>query len=373
MRPADKESEEREESEARASRLAGCVYAMLIVVMFASSLPAQRIDWQLRAALYADNTEFFTPYRVGETILGGQLSTWLAARPGTRTELRVGLFADRRWGSNRFTDSLKPILAFRYTRPHSLGVLGTLETVNRHGLLEPLMVTTRELTTPIEYGGQWIENRRYYRAEGWINWQKLNTPAQREQFEMGAAVRITPDRHVEIAGQQLWSHRGGQLFNPAPVTNNHAIAAGVTLRDSIRLLGPSYISAWELWSSGHLDPEYPADRPMDGHGTYLRAGIKPWNWAELFAIHWIGRDYQADAGDNNYNSAGVDPAFYQPHRVYTEIGMLRRTPIEGGANFDLEFRFHNIDNRKSIAFFNTRWEISYRVVVRAPIDVVLRR
>ena len=63
---------------------------------------------------YADNTEFFTPYRVGETILGGQVSTWLADRIGPRTELRIGLFADRRWGSADFTDSLKPLLAFRF-------------------------------------------------------------------------------------------------------------------------------------------------------------------------------------------------------------------------------------------------------------------
>ena len=53
--------------------------------------------------------------------------------------------------------------------------------------------------------------------------------------------------------------------------------------------------------------------------------------------------------------------------------MIRRTPIEGGVTFDVEFRFHNIDNLKSIAFFNTRWEISYRLVVRAPLDILVRR
>ena len=52
--------------------------------------------------------------------------------------------------------------------------------------------------------------------------------------------------------------------------------------------------------------------------------------------------------------------------------MIRRTPIEGGATFDAEVRFHNIDNLKSIAFFNTRWELSYRLVIRAPLDMVVR-
>ena len=345
--------------------------ALLAVVV--APLSAQRLDWRTRAVFYADNTEFFTPYRVGETILGGQLSTWLAAHTGPRTEWRVGLFADRRWGSTSFTDSVKPVLAFRFHTPHSLGVFGTLETVQRHGLLEPLMVTTRELTTPIEYGGQWIERRGIFHGETWINWQKLNLPGQREQFELGNVFRLSPTRWVDADVQHLWYHRGGQLYNPTPVTDNHTEALGVTLHDSLGRIGQSYVAAWELWSSGHIDPTYPPDRPGQGHGTYLRAGITPWNWAEIFAIHWIGRDYSGDDGDNNYNSTGSDPSFYQSHRVYTEIGMIRRTPIEGGVTFDAEFRFHNIDNLKSIAFFNTHWEISYRLVVRAPLDIILRR
>ena len=355
-----------------AVRAAALGVLVVLACGLARPISAQRLDAHIRAALYADNTEFFTPYRVGETILGGQASGWLAAHYGTASELRVGLFADHRSGSADFTDSLKPILAFRHETAHSLGVLGTLETVDRHGLLEPVMVTTRELTTPIEYRGQWIENRGAFHGEAWINWQKLNLPGQREQFELGTVFRVGVTPRLQLDAQHLWYHRGGQLYNPTPVTNNHVIAVGATLHDSLGTLGHSYVAAWQLWSSGHIDPDYPAGRPDKGHGTYLRAGITPWNWAEVFAIHWIGQDFSGDAGDNNYNSTGFDPSFYQPHRIYTEIGMIRRTPVGDGVTFDAEFRFHNIDNLKSVAFFNTHWEISYRVVIRAPIDIILR-
>lgn len=310
---------------------------------------------------------------MGETILGGQVTTWLQAQVGPRTELRGGLFADRRWGSDNFADSLKPVLAFRYRTAHGLGVFGTLETVDRHGLLEPIMVTTRELTTPIEYGGQWIIDRTRLHADVWLNWQKLNRPDQREQFEMGQVVRGAPFAWLDAGLQHLWYHRGGQLYNPTPVTNNHVVAVGATIHDSLPVVGKAYLSTWQLWSFGHIVPGYPGDRPDRGHGTYMRAGITPWNWGELFAIHWIGQDYNGDDGDNNYNSTGFDESFYQPHRVYTEIGMIRRSPIENGATFDLELRFHNIDNLRSVAFFDTRWELSYRLVVRAPIDIILRR
>src|ERR1017187_3891900 len=69
--------------------------AAFLALVLTAPMSAQRLDWRTSAVLYADNTEFFTPYRVGETILGGQVTTWLAARTGPRTELRVGLFADR--------------------------------------------------------------------------------------------------------------------------------------------------------------------------------------------------------------------------------------------------------------------------------------
>ncbi|MEI2719067.1 MAG: hypothetical protein V9E87_02820 [Gemmatimonadales bacterium] len=335
---------------------------------------AQRLDWRTRVALYGDNTEFFTPYRVGETILGTQLQTWLEAKPGRRTELRLGFYADRRLGSEQFTDTLLPIVAFRYRTEHSHGVIGTLETVRRHGLLEPLMVTTRELTTPVESGIQWIETRGVFRGEAWVNWQQLNTPTQREAFEMGATLRVEPTDWATIEAQHLWSHRGGQLYDAGvPVSNNRVTALGATARHTLPTLGASSLAAWRFWSDGNIDPDYPANRPSKGHGTYLRASVTPRGWVEVFAIHWRGRDFVAAAGDNNYNSTGHDPAFYRSKRKYTELGLLRRTPIGGGVTFDAEARWHRIDDEESIAFFNTPWELSYRFIVRAPIDVRLRR
>lgn len=346
----------------------------LCLLGLAFPLTGQRIGWNTRAVLYGDNTEFFTPYRVGETIFGGQVSTWIAARPEPRIELRIGAFADRRWGSSAFADSVKPILSARYRTRHSLGILGTLETVRRHGLLEPLMVTTRELTTPIEYGGQWIEQRGGFSGEVWINWQKLNTPTEREQFELGSVLHQDLGRHLRLEAQHLWYHRGGQLYSAGvPVTNNHATAVGARVTGGVEDLGKGSLALFQLWSEGHIDPDYPAGRPDHGRGTWLRLGIEPKGWFEVFGIRWWGHDFSGDAGDNNYNSTGHDPSFYRSDRRYIELGILRRVRMGGGVTFDGEIRWHRIDHEKSIAFFNTPWELSYRLVLRAPIDVVVRR
>lgn len=333
---------------------------------------AQRIDLRTRATLYGDNTEFFTPYRTGETILGGQVTSWLEAHPSRHNTLRLGVFADHRFGSGEFADSVKPVIAFRHLTTHSLGVIGTLETERRHGLLDAVMVSTREITSPVEYGLQWRERRKHARAEAWVNWQRLNTPSQREQFEMGAVVAGDVTRWLTVEGQHLWFHRGGQLYDAGvPVSNNRVSALGAIVHDSAGIPGRWSVAAYRLWSDGHIDPDYPADRPSRGHGTLVRAAAAPRGLAELFILHWRGRDFAADAGDPNYGSRGEAPGFYRSRRTYTEVGALRRSRLQGGVQFDAEVRWHRIDDEDSIAFFGTPWELSYRVLVRVPADLRL--
>ena len=62
------------------------------------SRAAQSLTWATTATLYGDNTEFFTPYRVGETILGGQFRSALGFRTGERTAFHLGVFGDHRSG-----------------------------------------------------------------------------------------------------------------------------------------------------------------------------------------------------------------------------------------------------------------------------------
>ncbi|HET7042235.1 MAG TPA: hypothetical protein VFI13_09445, partial [Gemmatimonadales bacterium] len=120
----------------------------------ATPLAAQRsVDWDTRVTFYGDNTEFFSPYREGATWLGGRLSTELVYHATPRVDVRVGVTADHRSGDTAFAEAL-PLLAMRYHTTHSTGVLGTLITEDRHGLLEPMEVLQFDILRPIEYGGQ---------------------------------------------------------------------------------------------------------------------------------------------------------------------------------------------------------------------------
>ncbi|MGE0352988.1 MAG: hypothetical protein AB7I33_07855 [Gemmatimonadales bacterium] len=336
-------------------------------------LAAQAITWRSRGTFYADNTEFFNPFRIGETILGAQFSSYLDVGVTRRTSVRAGLFADHRYGSGEFLDPVKPVISFRYRTETSLGVLGTLETVDRHGYLEPLQVTTLEFTRPVEYGGQWIERRKHVDAEAYLNWQKLNTPTSREVFDYGILLRVRPVAPLELEYQLHGLHHGGQLYSAGvPVTNNVVAAYGARVTHEFPVVGQSSLAGFYLTSTGEIDPNAPAGRPDRGHGTYLRASIHPGGF-ELFGIYWAGRDFLSNEGDPNYNSLGADSTFFRSRRRYKEIGIVRRARIDGTVDLDAEFRFHRIDNEQSQAFFGTRWEYSYRLVVRVPVDIALRR
>ncbi|MBM4188114.1 MAG: hypothetical protein FJ206_12490 [Gemmatimonadetes bacterium] len=340
----------------------------------AAPLLAQPASLSSRLTLYGDNTEFFTPYRRGETILGGHFTSRLVVEPSSRFGLHLGVFGDVRWGSTDFLDRVKPILSLRYHTETSLGVIGTLETDRRHGLLDPLAVSTLEFTRPIEYGVQWRERRRRWDAEVFLNWQVVGTTRQAEVFDYGVVLRLKPVRRLGLVYQRHDLHRGGQLAEDGePVASNSGSAAGVEVAEPLGGIGTASAALYRLWSRGQLGPARPTGRPERGAGTFLKVGLAPKPGFEVFAVQWWGRDFLAEEGDRNYGSIGRRETSYRSRRTYFELGMLRRARFDGGVEVDAEFRFHRFDGGvRSPALFDSSWEYSYRLVARAPIEVRLR-
>ena len=350
--------------------------ALLLALMLVGTVDAgaQSVDWRTRATFYGDNTEFFTPFRTGETILGAQFSTFLDIVPTEHTRIHAGVFGDLRYGDDEFLDPVKPILSFRYETPSTLGVLGTLETKNRHGYLEPLAVTTLEFTRPIEYGAQLIQRHTYWDMDLFLDWQGLNTPNSREIFNYGLVLHGLPASFLTLEFQFHGLHHGGQLFAAGvPVTNNTNSAIGARLHRRLGVLGASSLSAFYLSSRGHIDPAFSDTLPDRGHGTYLRASIEPAAHLEVFGLYWMGKNYHTDEGDSNYNSAGVSDSVYRSRRRYFELGVVKRARIDDRVELDAEFRLHRTDEDESEALFDSKWEYSYRLIVRVPLDFSLRR
>jgi hypothetical protein len=323
-----------------------------------SAAPAT-MEWHTDLTLYGDNTEFFEPYRIRETILGQQFKTFLDVQTGDHTSFWAGLFADHRAAQDT-AFPVRPILSFVYHTDTSKGILGTLDTVNRHGLIEPMEVTTLELTRPIEYGLQWIQKDDFVRLDSFLNWQTLLSPGQSELFDYGGSAILPVFGDLALEGQLHGYHAGGAQFN-VPVWNNLAAGLGFKWQDDPETLGKTFLEVYGLTSkttnlAGYLGP-------VEGFGLYVKASYSPDKAWEFFGIYWLGRDYYSKEGDSNYDSVGTDPAYYQSTRHYEELGFRRRVDIEAGVQFDFELRSHWIEDS---------WANSFRLVATVPFDVPIR-
>ncbi len=323
------------------------------------------IRWINDFRFYGDNTEFGGPYRDGETILGGQLLTYFEVPVGEKTSILAGGYGDFRSGDDEHPHDSEPILSFRYrTGDRSRFILGTLETVRRHGLIDPLEVSTLELTRPVESGVQFTTVRDRWQGDFFINWQKLNTPEHREAFDYGLAASWNAGAGVSLLAQVHGYHEGGQLYDVGEVYNNSVLAPGASYARALPWLGESAVRAFYLHSSTTRSHAYP-ERPEDGGGVWLELSAKPWERSRLFAIYWRGSDFYAREGDPNYGSVGTDPSYYRADRTYKELGGEYSFPIENGLTFTAEARLHWIDTRQT--------EYSWRLYARVPMEFVVMR
>ena len=269
------------------------VAALLLAVARPTS--GQEIHWKSEFLFYLDNTEFFTPYRTGETILGSWFKTYLELKTGGNTCVRAGVFGDHRSGDGKFLDPVKPILAFRWQSDHSLAVLGTLEPHDRHGYLEPLEVTTLEFARPFEYGLEWVEDQERFHVDGYLNWQHLNTGTSREIFDTGFVSWWKLAAIARLEGQLHVLHHGGQLHDVGPVNNKCRRRAGPEAREGAprtRALVFLSLLSVEQGPGGHelAGPSHsrPRNLParLGGAGAPLRARPDLLAWAQF---HHPGR------------------------------------------------------------------------------------
>ena len=348
----------------KGSALAALAFTLITTAVSAADIGV--IRWTNDVRFYGDNTEFGGPYRDGETILGGQLLSFFEVPVGERITILAGGYADVRSGGDDDPNDSEPILSFRYrTGERSMFILGTLQTERRHGLIDPIQVSTLELTRPVESGIQYVAAGDDWSVDGFINWQRENTPEHREAFDYGVVAAWELGAGFGLEGQIHGFHVGGQLYDAGEeVYNNVVFAPGARWTRDFPIVGESRVRAMYLLSTTTEDEVHP-ERPTDGDGIWVELSVRPWERTRLFAVVWQGEDFYAAEGDPNYGSPGTEPAFYEPERDYKEVGAEVSFPIEEKLTFTAEGRLHWIDDRST--------EFSFRVYARVPISFVVRQ
>jgi len=342
-----------------------------LAMAVATPAAAQRtVDWNNKFLFYSDNTEFFNPYREGATWIGGRLWTELELGVTPKVAVHIGVTANHLAGDVSFAET-RPLIALRYHTATSTGIIGTLITEDRHGLLEPMQVQQLDILAPIEYGTQWIEQRDRWRGEYYLNWRKLNTVTQREQFDMGLLLQGDATSWLRAKAQGLWVHRGGQLYRAGePTANNMTMALGLIAHDTVGFLGESSLEAWFLGSSPGWFDSLPPGIDAQGHGALVRASILPFYNFRFTGVAWFGNGYAATEGDRNYSSIGRD-GYYKKNRFYAEVGLNQVWRTHNGLTFENQFRFTKIDDIDTDALSWSKWEYGYRVIGKVPFNIHL--
>ena len=310
---------------------------------------------------YGDNTEFFNPFRDGETLFGAAGTVAVDLRLSDRATFRGGFFLNHRFGSARAAEQWRPVISLSVRTGASTFTMGTLDTVpddggvapdliGPHGLLPPLQVETLAFTRPYEGGLQWQVDSDRLEHDAWISWQRLNTAEHRERFDAGVRGRLPlGDLPVAVGYQAHHVHEGGQLFDTGPVRDSFAGGPGLIVEPRIDGLDSVTIDVYALWSK-HVADRAAADDPNDhGYGVFVRAAATKNGWRGHF-LYWSACIWLKDEGDLNYGSRLQEGVVFRPTRHYSEAGLARRFYEGGGVSLDGALRFHRIEGDLDYSF-----------------------
>jgi hypothetical protein len=338
----------------RSALLVGCL-------LVAQPAAAQDVDYSLDATttFYGDNTEFFNPFREGETIIGAHVAIVGEARTSQRLAIRAGVFANQRFGSRDAFEQVRPVISMVIGSRKSQLILGTINTVRRsqgigpdrsgpHALLPPLQIETLSFTRPWEAGLQWLVDAGPFEHETWINWQRVATAAQRERFDAGTITRIKVHRAITLGGDFHVVHQGGQLTSIGAVGESIAGGLGGEVSGATGRLDHLGLEAYVLGSRNVPDRAEPLSIRA-GLATFLRASAEENGW-RIHAIIFRGDDFITREGDPNYLSIRLDGTGFRNLRDYEEIGVTRVFPLAKDSWLESSLRGHRVEQHYDYSF-----------------------
>jgi hypothetical protein len=334
--------------------------AAIVATLIAIPCHAQTpVTLAIDSVFFGDNTEFFGPFRDGETILGASQRLFADIEASDRATLRVGLYLMQQAGSASPVERALPIVSLFLGTLRQRFILGTLDTGKRvagigpdattpHGLLPPLAVEPRWFTRAYEAGVQWVTKTRRFEQDSWFDYQKMNTPAHRELFDAGGVGRLRGSSLVSLVYQWHVVHHGGQQSDTGPVSDSVGYGPGVVVDGRLPGIDNASIEAYTLFAYDRPDREDPTQTVL-GRALFVRAAARLNLW-RAHVIVWRGDDFNHEDGDPNYLSRYPDGARYRGTRDYSEAGLARLFKPAPTIEFEASGRLHLIERRRAYSY-----------------------
>ena len=354
--------------------LTAVVLAGVLAVSQVGPAAAQdRITFVVDVTFYGDNTEFFNPWRDGETLLGTEGRLFLDVDFNEHVTLRGGLFGDHRFGDDDSFQIVRPVLALVVKHDVTRFVIGSIESGTRavgrapdqlgpHGLLPPLQRESLAFGRPDEAGLQWMVESEQLEQDAWINWQRLNTAQDRELFDTGVQGRWRVDLGVPawLSYQFHVVHQGGQLFDSGPVGDSWGGGPGLAVELPAGVFDRQTAEAHGLVSRDVPDREA-TDDVHTGFGLFTRYAAEKAGW-RAHVIAWRARDFIKREGDENYGSLREDSRL-TGLRHYFEAGLTRTYYPAEEVGLEFSARFHRVD---------IHHDYSYRILAKVDFEMPLQ-
>jgi hypothetical protein len=335
----------------------------------------ERISLNVDLTFYGDNTEFFNPWREGETLLGSEGRLFLDVELNEFATVRGGVFGNHLFGDGGNFETVRPVLALHLQNDNARFIIGSIESGTQevgigpdqqgpHGLLPPLQRESLAFSRPYESGLQLTITKTGFEQETWINWQQLNTEFNREAFDAGikGKLQLVPSLPVWFSYQYHVVHQGGQLFDSGPVGDSWAGGAGFV----VELPGGPF-DAQTAEVHGLVARDVPDRAALDvrdtgyGFGLFTRYAAVKAGW-RAHVIGWRARDFIKGEGDTNYGSLHGDGRLTSL-RHYFETGLSRTYRPANEIGIEFAARMHRID---------TFHDYSFRILAKVDFGIPLK-
>lgn len=345
----------------------------IVLLTLASVARAEDRPLELRfqTLFFADNTEFFGPFRTGETLLGAWARAFVTWPLSDHAGLDLGGTGRQQFGSEKAIEEARPVLALHIGSPASLLVFGTLDpgrattalgpdVQTPHGLLPPLQIETLSFERPWEAGLQWKGSTDSRTHDAWLSWQRINTVAHRERLNAGFLFEKRRNRTFGLAQAHV-VHEGGQLSEFGAVSDSFAAAAGVGV--DVWRRGESRLSIFAAGVISAYEPDRSrAGDGIRGGGAFLRAVYRR-ERLRAHALYWHARDFVKVEGDPNYGVIRRDGSRFPAARDYFEAGVAREFRPAPSLRIEVSARVHAYEGEA---------DYSYRVLASVDAARILR-
>ncbi len=318
---------------------------------------------------FVRNYEYSNDFHDGYTLYGTQLQPQIVYYAHPNLAITAGAYIRKDFGNSGIYDA-KPLFSLRYHKKDLTLIFGSLEGSIQHKYIEPIYDFERTLTNPIEYGTQFLIDKKKFSLDAWIAWQKMiykGDPAK-EEIIGGVSTETTlaenNDWKLSFPAQFMVFHQGGQIdvLKDIPISTLFNGAAGLKLHKTIgqnikQVYTDNYIAVYKDFS--------PEKRRayQGGFGLWLNAGVES-KWGSLVASYWQGNNFISIKGMPLYESVSdnlYNAGFKQNSRKIVALRYAYQQELLPHLYLDVRFEPHiDLDHTDKQLQFNHSFFLTYK-------------